>query len=83
MAKRKKTFFEPLIRCGCPRMPFRDNKGALFEDCTCFISSPKTARRERYLAPRGEYVLFVTSNKDPKLTGWKPFITTIKRKRRR
>jgi len=81
LAKKKYfRFTTPTIRCGCPRMTVDDKKGKLFRDCTCVIQSG-ISRRERFLAPRGKYVLFVTSNKDPKLTGWEPFDRSIKLRR--
>jgi len=72
MAKRK-TKFKPLIRCGCPVIGYDTKTAKDFGNCTCVLVSPKTSTRGRYLAPKGEYILQVTSHKHPLRGGVKPF----------
>ncbi|GAG16401.1 unnamed protein product [marine sediment metagenome] len=69
----KKPKFRPLIRCGCPEMPELEVGGRGFSKCTCIIVSPKTGSRGLQLAPKGKYVVMITSDKNPLHMGTKPF----------
>ena len=69
----KKMRFHPLITCGCPVIGDNRSTRKAFGKCTCIIVSPKTGGRGRTLAPRGTYIVDITSSPIPGRMGEKSF----------